>query len=391
MEALTHPHHFFARPPLSRKESQSLKTSSDQPSQGGKSSQYNTPDYEVRLREKGSYMRKSSLGITDTSRDLCRILLKKEQKIPQNTLFRDDLFDETCESVQGRNEAMIVRDITPLICPSAQVLRIHGAKHLNLLYEGVNEVWNNMNKYEGTLPQPDYSVGFGRSAFTEEQLNKLKPFVGEPGFKVITYFMATTRIYFPFFTCEVKCGASALDFADRQNAQSMSVALRALVVLFRYVKREKELHREILAFSVSHDHRSVRIYGHYPVIEGDKTTFYRHPIRAFDFTDGEEKWTPLKFVKNVYDHHSPKVHKLICSAIDDLPAGINFDLSQSASFFQSTPQSSQQSNVESTLSEEDSQLSFLGSQEVTPTTSFTQTNEPAFKKPKNKRATDQQR
>ena len=44
------------------------------------------------------------------------------------------------------------------------------------------------------------------------------------------------------------------------------------------MKREKELDREILAFSISHDHTSVRIYGHYPVIKGDKTTFYRHPI-----------------------------------------------------------------------------------------------------------------
>ena len=388
MQAFTHPHHFFARPPLSRKESQSLKTPSDQPSQGGKSAQYNNPDYEIKLQEKGSYMRKSPLGITDTSRKLCRTLLEEEQIIPQDTLFRDDLFDETCESAQGRNEAMIVRDITPLICPSAQVLRIHGAKHLNLLYESVNEAWNNVNSYEGTLPQPDYSVGFGRSAFTKEQLDKLKPFVGQPGFKVITCFMATTRIYFPFFTCEVKCGAAALDFADRQNAQSMSVALRAFIILFRYVKREKELHREILAFSVSHDHRSVRIYGHYPVIEGDKTTFYRHPIREFSFQEqeGKEKWTTYKFVRNVYDHHMPKVHKLICSAIDNLPAGISFNLSQSASFSESTPQSSQQSNADTILGEDDSQSSFLASQEVTPTTSITQTTEPAFKKLKNKRA-----
>jgi hypothetical protein len=48
---------------------------------------------------------------------------------------------------------------------------------------------------------------------------------------------------------------------------------------------------ENLAFSVSHDHRLVGIYGHYPVIEDQKTTFYRHPIREFSFTelDGKEK------------------------------------------------------------------------------------------------------
>ena len=333
-------------------------------------------------------MYKSPLGITDTSRDFCRTILEKEQTIPQDALFRDDLFDETCKNVQGRNEAIIVRDITPLICPSAQILRIYGAQHLSLLDESVNEAWSSMIEYEGILPQPDYSVGFGRSAFTEEQLNKLKPFVGEPGFKIITYFMATTRIYFPFFTCEVKCGAAALDFADRQDAQSMSVALRALVVLFRYVKREKELDREILTFSISHDHSSVRIYGHYPVVDGDKATFYRHPINAFDFTalDGKEKWTTYKFTKNVYDIWMPSLHRRICSAIDDLPAGINFDLSQSASFSQPTPQSSQQSNAESILGDDDSQFSFVASQDVTPTTSFTQATEPASKKLRNQRA-----
>ena len=337
--------HLFARKrsssSLSRKKSQStLKTPSDQLPREAKSAQYNNPEYEIRLEQKGSYMRKSTLGITDTSRGLCRTLLGKEQIVPQDTLFRDDLFDETCESVQGRNEAMVVRDISPLICPSAQVLRIFGAKHLSYLCESVNEGWNSAEEFEGTRPQPDYSVGFGRSAFTQEQLNKLKPFVGEPGSKLLTHFMATTRIYFPFFTCEVKCGAAALDVADRQNAQSMSVAVRALVGLFRYVKREKQLDREILAFSVSHDHRSVRIYGHYPVIEEDKTTFYRYPIRTFDFTEqeGKEKWTTYKFTKNVYDDHSVKLHKMICSAIDELPANINFDLSQSASVSQSTPQ-----------------------------------------------------
>jgi hypothetical protein len=43
--------------------------------------------------------------------------------------------------------------------------------------------------------------------------------------------------------------------------------MRAIVELFQYVGREKELDREILAFSVSHDHCAVRIYVHYAMIE----------------------------------------------------------------------------------------------------------------------------
>lgn len=401
MHGFPHLPHLFARKrsssSLSRKTSQSsLKTPSDQLPREAKSAQYKNPEYEIRLEEKGSYMREYDDVDDDKGENmktLCKNFLESDQTFPQDSLFRDDLFKKTCEKVRNRNEAIVIQDITRLIVPSAQNLAIYGAKHLNHLYETVNEGWNSAVEFEGTRPQPDYSVGFGRSAFSQEQLNKLKPFVGEPGSKLLTHFMATTRMYFPFLTCEVKCGAAALDVADRQNAQSMSVAIRALVGLFRCVKREKELDLEILAFSISHDHRSVRIYGHYPVIEGDKTTFYRHPIHTFDFTalDGREKWTAYKFVKNVYDHHSPKVHELICSAIDDLPACINSDLSQSASFSQSKPQSSQQSNAESALDEDDSQSSFLASQGVTPTTSFTQTTEPVFKKPRNKRAGRPQR
>ena len=72
--------------------------------------------------------------------------------------------------------------------------------------------------------------------------------------------------------------------------------------LFRYIRREKELDREIPAFSISHDHRAVRIYSHYAVIEGKSQKYYRYPIREFSFTelDSKEKWMAYKFTKNVY-------------------------------------------------------------------------------------------
>ena len=109
----------------------------------------------------------------------------------------------------------------------------------------------------------------------------------------------------------------------------MTLAVRGVVELFRLVKRENELHREILAFSISHDHSSVRIYGHYPLIDGNKTTFYRHLIHKFDFTalKGKEKWTASKFAKNVYDIWVPAHFKRICSVIDKLPPDLHFEVS----------------------------------------------------------------
>lgn len=371
-----------------RKQSDSsLNGSSDQKNRESKSAPYRNARYIILLEGKGSYMKESKLGVTETSLTRCKILLDSEQIVPKDSLFRDDLFSTTCEKVQDRNEARVIRSITPYIVPSAEDLETLGATHLEHLIEGVNEGWTASIPVEGPRPQPDYSIGFRRSAFTDEQLKKLDPLIGSV-FDT-SLFVATYRMYFPFLTCEVKCGAAALDVADRQNAHSMTVAVKGIVELYKAVKREKELHREILAFSISHDHRSVRIYGHYAIIEGEKTTFYRHPIKMFDFTseDGKEKWTAYKFTKNIYDVWMPFHLKRICVAIDELPPDIDFDLSQAASFSQSEPQSSQQLNAEYTWMPEgeDSLSSLVGSQGVTPTTSLTQTTERVSKKPRNQR------
>lgn len=140
---------------------------------------------------------------------------------------------------------------------------------------------------KGSLPKPDYSVEFRRSVFIDKQLKKLDSLIDSVFDN--SFFVAIYRMYFSFLTCEVKCDAAALDVADRQNAHSMTVAVRAVVELYKAVKREKELHQKILVFSVSHDHRSMRIYGHYAIIEEDNTIFYRHSIKEFSFTSEEGK------------------------------------------------------------------------------------------------------
>ncbi|OJD20610.1 hypothetical protein ACJ73_08057 [Blastomyces percursus] len=301
-------------------------TPSDQKPREEKSAPYQDPRYSILLETKGSYMDKSELDITDASKRLCRALLEKEQTVPKDSLFHDDTFDKACRKLQDKNEARVIQDISRLIVPSAETFATFGAKTLDVLVESVNEGWNNSISFVGPRPQPDYAVGFRRTAFTEDQLSKIKPILGDV--MDLSFFMATYYMYFPFLTCEVKCGAAALDVADRQNAHSMTLSVRAIVELFQLVKREQELHRQILAFSISHDHRTVRIYGHYPVMKGKETTFYRHPIRTFDFTelDGKEKWTAYKFTKNVYDIWMPMHFDRICSAIEQLPPDFDFEV-----------------------------------------------------------------
>lgn len=273
------------------------------------------------LQLNGSFMETSELEIADESRDLCTTLLNHEQKPPRESLFEDDIFRRTCRRVASRNEATVVRDISPLIVPSAEIFASR-APELDSLIESVNEVWSNCQPVTNNRPQPDYSVGFKRKAFSEEQLNKMAPIIGDFIAGDQSLIMATSEMHFPFLTCEVKCGVEALEYADRQNAHSMTLALRAIVELFRLVKRERELHLQILAFSVSHNHETVRIYGHYPVIDKStaKTEYYRYPIRKFDFTelDGRDRWTAYRFTKNVYDIWVPMHLERICSAIDQI-------------------------------------------------------------------------
>jgi hypothetical protein len=203
-------------------------------------------------------------------------------------------------------------------------------------------------------------------------------------------------MYFPFLSCEVKCGAAALDIADRQNAHSMTLAVRAIVELFRYVGREKELDREILAFSISHDHRIVRIYGHYAEINGREQKYYRHPIHTFDFTalDGKEKWTAYKFTKNIYDIWMPKHFERLRKVIDQLPPDVNFELSQHSEvqftersgLFQDFRDSNLAQSFASSQSFQgvvDNQSSVGDAQDVTPNTSINEGG--PFKRPTKKR------
>ncbi|KAL8650891.1 MAG: hypothetical protein Q9210_003554 [Variospora velana] len=303
---------------------QSSNTPSDQKSREAKSAPYRDARYEILIAIKGSFMGKGPL-INDASKNTCQKLRETHQSVPADTIFRDDLFEETCEAIRNRNEARVIRDISLLIVPSAESLVIRGDKHLRCLIESVKEGWSSSIPLTGTRPQPDYAVGFRREAFTEEQLEKLQPFVGELTDK--SFFMATYYLYFPFLTCEVKCGAAALDVADRQSAHSMTLAVRAVVELFRLVKREKEL-------------------------------------------DRKDKWTTFKFTKNVYHTWMPTHFTRLCSVIDALPADLNFELHSSEQTGLSQDLSALNTEPALSAQDDDSQLQPLDPLE-TPDTSFT--------------------
>ncbi|KAK4239505.1 hypothetical protein C8A03DRAFT_14130, partial [Achaetomium macrosporum] len=74
------------------------------------------------------------------------------------------------------------------------------------------------------------------------------------------------------------------------------------------VNRKSEAQGKYHSWSISHDSRCARIYGHYARIDGSDTKYYRRAIKAFDFTvqDGKDKWTAYRFIKKfIYDFWLP--------------------------------------------------------------------------------------
>ena len=188
------------------------------------------------------------------------------------------------------------------------------------------------------LPQPDLTVAYRESVLTDQQRRKLNILP-----EVSSFFAGREGTCFPFFTCEVKCGTQALDIADRANTNSMTIVLRGVVELYRRAGRVMDVHRRILGFSISHDDKNVRIYGHYPEIEGEKTSYYRHRIRSFDLADknGEEKWTTYIFVYNLYAKFAPEHIKRIKEVVDLIPDPLAHPFSSTTvlSDYQGTPNS----------------------------------------------------
>jgi hypothetical protein len=317
-------------------------------SRNQKCAPYLHPLFALQMKDHGISMDDHELGISAESERLCQQLLSEPQETPSHTLFSNDaLFEKTCKRLKGETETKILRDIGQLIVPSAEILADKGANHLAGLRETTDECWarampffnpessnlgSDASIYSGPRPQPDFGLGFDRSAFSLEQLQHLEPPIGGPD-NIPTgdsVFAATYQMHSPFLTSEVNCGNGGLDVADRQNAYTHAIILGDLCTLFRFVGRLEELDREIATFSISHDDEQVRIWGHYVAIEGINIKFHRHLISKFIFApsgEGDQRWKAYKFVRNVYDLWLPKHFERICSAIDML----TFDLSPEGS------------------------------------------------------------
>ena len=275
-----------------------------------------TSEFEKEIARHGILMDdyKGQVFVSEASKELGMKMLQARYAEPRYPPFQPSKFLLVLNRIRTRNETRIFRDITPFIVPSAELLFLEGQDGLEDIAEELNADWKKCDPMGGPAPRPDFAVGIASSAFTDEQIAKLK---NHSAWQRPTLF--TNNMYFPFLLCEVKSGNQAIARADRQNAQSSSLAVNAVIELHRVLgdSHVSELSGQILVFSVSHDHEQVKIYGHYAILDGTQTTFYRYLFDSFNLNTGlgQHREKVYGFVREVY-HKFYRAHlKRICDAL----------------------------------------------------------------------------
>ncbi|KAK5099458.1 hypothetical protein LTS08_006040 [Lithohypha guttulata] len=250
----------------------------------------------------------------EESKSFCKSLLQTTYPEPQHTAFPLSEFLSVWQRVQKRNEARVYRDLTPCLVPSPELLWASGHQELEHVAEEISVEWTRCKALGGPRPKPDLAVGIAPSAFGEREKAKLK---NHTSFERATLF--TDNLYFPFLLCEAKCGDEGISRADRQNIQSGSVAVNAIIQLCRAVDETKvaDLSGQILVFSVSHDNLLVKLYGHFAIVDGDRLAFYRYPVASFvlNFEESQGRKRTHDFVRKIYQSFYPAHLKRIRDAL----------------------------------------------------------------------------
>ena len=231
----------------------------------------------------------------------------------ESSIFTAEQFSEVLKRVQNLNEARIQRDVTPWVVPSAETLFLRGKLKIDYIGEELNAEWIRCTTMGSTRPKPDFTGGLLPTAFTEEEISKLENYA-----QPTKPFRFTPYLSFPFLVCEAKTGEEGLNKADRQNIHSASIAVRAVIMLYREAfghgsDRVLQLYGEVLVFSVSPDNDRIFIYGHFAVAEPDfpeRLKYYCYPIAISSFTTrpGADMYKACNFIMDVYEDF-PSVHR----------------------------------------------------------------------------------
>lgn len=264
---------------------------------------------------------KGEESVSNQSKTLCISLQEIKLKSITPTIFPKEDIRKVLENCQFRNKAFINREVTQFLVPPIMSLYFGGADYLEHVLDEVNTNWNGRCTSTGTQICPDLAIGFGSSAFTLVEIDKLNYYAATNNWTRFTEIM-----YFPFLMCEVRCGDQNLDTAENQNMHSSSVAIRALLRIeqeadkYRLEKRMARLNGRILVFSISHNHREARLYGHYALIHDEQWTYHRYCVNIFFIlTNRDDILVMHNFVQNLFRMYQPELAQQLKDALAALP------------------------------------------------------------------------
>ena len=303
---------------FSNKRSRSQSNSYSQGVKDGDNPVAWTRQHAEKMQEAGLIMAEyqTQAVISDDSRRLCNSILEGDYPPPQGPLFQRDKLLKVLDQVQFRNEARVVRDITPIVVPSAELLFISDQPGLEYITEAMNAEWVQCDTLCGPRPKPDFVAGISPSAFTREEKEKLKM-----NHTSACPNLFPENMYFPFLICEVKGSDRPIQEAERQAMHSASIAARAVIQLYRKISSAEQLNRQILTISVSHNNTTIKVFGHFAHIDNEHITFFRHRIYAADFAAdfASRDWAKAyKITRGIYDQFFPKHLERVASALPKL-------------------------------------------------------------------------
>lgn len=252
--------------------------------------------------------------VTSACQRLCDDLKKRDCSPTRGPSFGRDRFMKIVSSVRFRNKARVVRDITPLVVPSPELLTIEGYHGMDQMREALGTEWIQYDAIYAPPPKPDLAIGISSTAFTEDEKEKL-----ELSYESAYPNLFPENLYYPFLICQVMENSDmGIEEAERHSMYSASIAVQAVVRLYQNISAANEVDRKILAFSVVHNGYDVKIFGHFALVEEQKLTFFRHSLYATDLNT-EERTKPYSIVRAIYDVFFPQHLARIKGALNRLP------------------------------------------------------------------------
>lgn len=233
-----------------------------------------------RLIEHDVYTNEDRLMST-ASRKLCDELLLGDRPPAGFPVYKAEKRHDVLQEAETVAEAIIQRDVLPIVVPSVVNLNRNGIIDLKHFGDEINAAWTKPMTMGGKHPKPDYVAALRRTPFDNETWKKLLSYA-TPENPVLL----SPESCFPLVIAEAERGITGILEAEFQAVHAAAIAVKQQIHLFwaAYGKSDelvRELYGQALVFTVCHNHDDVKISAHYALFnEGtqDKLEFYRNRI-----------------------------------------------------------------------------------------------------------------